>query len=143
VEATIDRVTNTGLPTLAQHLAGARYCNLTTYRKSGEAVATPVWFALVDDRAYVVTDANAGKVRRIRNNGRARLAPSDWRGRPTGGERDAAATIVIDPAESAIAERALRERYGWQWRAITWFGQRRRSRSGAPDTRAYLAITAR
>jgi uncharacterized protein len=129
-------------PELARHLARARYLRLTTFRKSGAAVATPVWFALAGDRAYAMSDDNAGKVRRIRNTGGVRVAPSDWRGRPTGGELAATAAVIADPAERAAAERALRDRYGWQWRALAWLGERRRRRTGTPDPRVFLAITA-
>src|SRR5215210_6903940 len=44
-----------------------KYVNLTTFRKSGEAVDTTVWFALVDGRVYVQTGRDSGKVKRIRN----------------------------------------------------------------------------
>ena len=140
---TITSRTGTSAPgVLARHLAGVRYMNLTTFRKSGAALPTPVWFALADDRAYVVTVPTAGKVKRIRNNGRVCLAPSDWRSRVKGGEIDATATIAGDPAERAIAERTLAARYGWQWRLFAWFGERRARRSGTPNQRAYLAIGA-
>lgn len=48
-------------------LEGHRYVRLTTFRKNGEAVSTPVWFALVGGRAHVFTDLHSGKARRIRN----------------------------------------------------------------------------
>ncbi len=140
MELATDRTGTRNQSSLVRHLAGARYMNLITFRKSGEALSTPVWFAIVGDRAYVVTEHTSGKAKRIRNNGRVRLAPSDWRGRAKGGEIDATATLVTDPAECATAERALRERYGWQWRLLTWLGERRARRSGTPDGRVYLAI---
>jgi PPOX class probable F420-dependent enzyme len=54
-----------------EHLEGHRYARLTTYRKSGEPVPIPVWFAVVgvpDNRIYVFTDALSGKAKRIRND---------------------------------------------------------------------------
>jgi len=45
-------------------LEGHRYMRLTTYRRDGEAVSTPVWFAILDDRIHVFTDNESGKVRR-------------------------------------------------------------------------------
>ena len=90
---------------------------LTTCRKSGEAVPTPVWFApLGEDVLCVVTENGTGKVKRIRNNSRVTLAPSDFRGRPRGGSVEATARIV-DEADGGAADRALREKYGWQYGA--------------------------
>ena len=46
-----------------------------------EAVPTTVWFALVDGKAYVFTGANSGKAKRIHNNPRVTLTPSNFRGK--------------------------------------------------------------
>ncbi len=59
-----------------------RYLNLETYRKNGKPVRTPVWFALArggrtGETIYVYTTADSGKVKRIRNNPAARIAPCD------------------------------------------------------------------
>ena len=61
-----------------------QFMNLFTYRKSGAAVKTPVWFALSGGKVYVMTTAAAGKAKRIRNNPEVAIAPSDFRGRPKG-----------------------------------------------------------
>jgi PPOX class probable F420-dependent enzyme len=55
---------------------GKRYINLTTFRKSGIAVPTPVWFVVHEGRLYVFTAAQSGKAKRLRANGRALVAPS-------------------------------------------------------------------
>lgn len=91
---------------------------LTTYRRSGKAVPTTVWFALVEDRAYVFTELHTGKVKRVRNDPRVTLAPSNFRGRPRGEVVDAAARNM-DEAERGVADRVLREKYGWQYR-VYW-----------------------
>ena len=142
MDATIERTQAADAADLSRHLAGARYLTLTTFRRSGEPVATPVWFALAGDRAYVVTDDPSGKVKRIRHTARVRVAPSTWRGRAIGGEAAASARIIADQAEQAAAERALRERYGWQWRAFSWFSERFRHRGDNPVRHVFLAITA-
>ncbi len=84
-------------------LEGHSYARLTTFRKSGEPVSTPVWFALGPghERVYVFTDVESGKVRRIRNDPRVGLAPSGFRGRPRGAEVRAEAR-VLDRAEHEI-----------------------------------------
>jgi PPOX class probable F420-dependent enzyme len=98
-------------------LEGHSYARLTTFRKSGEPVSTPVWFALGPghERVYVFTDVESGKVRRIRNHPRVGLAPSGFRGRPRGAEVRAEARI-LDRAEHETADRALRDKYGWRYR---------------------------
>jgi uncharacterized protein len=48
-------------------LRGQSFMRLTTYRKSGEPVATPVWFAEEGEKLYVTTDRISGKVKRLRH----------------------------------------------------------------------------
>ena len=61
-------------------LEGHKNINLTTFRKSGNEVPTPVWFVVLEGKLYVRTEASSGKVKRIRNNGRVEPAPSTVRG---------------------------------------------------------------
>jgi PPOX class probable F420-dependent enzyme len=88
-----------------------QYANLFTFRKSGEAVKTPVWFALRGGKAYVQTTADAGKTKRIRNSGRVQIGPSDQRGTPLGPVVEGVAR-VLPPEEAALAKEALDEKYG-------------------------------
>ena len=108
-------------------LEGHRYIRLTTYRKSGEAVPTPMWFALVKDVAYVFTELHTGKVKRIRNDRRATVAPSNFFGRPRG-ETVEVTVRILDQGEGAMADRALREKYGWQYGAYWALTRLRRTR---------------
>jgi PPOX class probable F420-dependent enzyme len=57
------------------HLRGHKYCLLVTYKRSGEAVPTPVWFGLGDGKLYVRSEAAVAKVKRIRNDPHVRIAP--------------------------------------------------------------------
>jgi uncharacterized protein len=98
-------------------LAGGRYVRLSTFRKNGRAVPTPVWFAGVGESLYVVTGRNTGKAKRIRNNPDVALAPCDFRGRPKGRDRRAVASITGEE-KGGVADRALRGKYGWQYRAF-------------------------
>ena len=70
------------------------YIVLETFRKSGEGVKTPVWVAAENGRLYVWTVDNSGKVKRIRNNGRVRLAVSDSRGNALTGDFFKGTTIA-------------------------------------------------
>jgi PPOX class probable F420-dependent enzyme len=110
-----------------------QYANLFTYRKSGEAVKTPIWFALHNGKAYVMTGAEAGKVKRIRNNNQVEIGPADRAGKPLG-PTVAATARVLDEAEIAIAKEALDKKYGLFKAVFDFFG----TLSGMQ--RAYLEI---
>jgi len=106
-----------------------RYVALTTFRRDGRPVATPVWFAtLADGRLAVVTDAEAGKRKRLRNDPRCTVAPCDVRGRVHGPAQDGTAEVVEDPERMREGLAALAARYGVQWWAFN-AGRRLRRRS--------------
>ena len=91
-------------------LDGAEFMLLTTFRRDGTAVGTPVWFAQVGDTLYVTTMEPAGKVKRVRANGRAVVAPCTARGDLLGPDAPAEGR-VLTPAEYPPAEAALRAKY--------------------------------
>jgi PPOX class probable F420-dependent enzyme len=88
-----------------------QYINLITYRKSGETVATPVWFVHDNQRLYVMTNHNAGKVKRIRNNPVVQIEPCDARGTRLG-ERMTANARVLDTSDHARVNQLLNHKYG-------------------------------
>jgi PPOX class probable F420-dependent enzyme len=94
-----------------ESLRGHKYCLLTTFRKSGEPVPTPVWFGLADGTVYLQTEAAVGKVKRIRNDPRVRLAPCTLRGKPLGPPAEGTARVLA-PGDSEPAERAIASNYG-------------------------------
>jgi PPOX class probable F420-dependent enzyme len=91
--------------------AGQKYLNLESYRKNGAAVATPVWFADDGNEIYIYSLAEAGKVKRIRNNPRVRIMPCDFRGGAKGEWVDATARIIAGGEEDK-AQRLLDKKYG-------------------------------
>ena len=104
-------------------LRGRKYCLVTTFRRSGEPVPTPVWFGLADDRLYFHSEATVGKVRRIRANSRVRVAPSDARGKPLGPPTEGIARVLPREEERA-AERAIAANYGLGRRVYERVGER-------------------
>jgi PPOX class probable F420-dependent enzyme len=93
------------------HLSGP-YCLVVTYKRSGEAVPTPVWYGVDDGgRLYFRTYAPSAKVKRIRNNPRVRVAPSTMRGKPKGPSAEGAARVV-EPSGEHHAEQAIQSNYG-------------------------------
>jgi uncharacterized protein len=88
-----------------------KYISLTTFRKSGAAVPTPVWFGEENDKLYVMTRSDSGKFKRIRNNPRVQIAPCTIRGKVTGPQYEARARIL--PAEEWPAARKTVHRKYW------------------------------
>lgn len=74
-------------------------------------MATPVWFAEEGSVLYIYSLANAGKVKRIRNNPRVRVIPCDIRGKPNGEWVEAHARI-LDAAGAERAHGLLDKKYG-------------------------------
>lgn len=65
-------------------LAAEKYVSLTTFRRNGDAVPTPVWVAKDGEALVVITDASSGKVKRLKHTDAVRLAACDMRGRVRG-----------------------------------------------------------
>lgn len=116
--------------------ATERYVSLATWRKDGREVRTPVWMAADGDRLYVVSAGEAGKVKRLRANPRARLAACDVRGALHGDWVEAEGRVVTDPATITRAHRALRRKYGWQMWLLDFGAQL----SGRARRRAWLEL---
>lgn len=89
------------------------YLCLETYRKNGQAMQTPVWFAREGDKIYIRTVAESGKVKRLRANPSARLAVCDRVGNVTGPWIAATGREVRnDPQVYARVDQLLDEKYG-------------------------------
>jgi uncharacterized protein len=97
---------------------GHEYLSLETFKKSGEGVRTPVWFAedpssnlaLREARLFIYTVGDTGKVKRVRNNGRARVAPCDMRGKLLGEWVDVNVEIVTGE-EASRGMKLLSDKY--------------------------------
>jgi len=87
-----------------------RYLSITSYKRDGTAVATPVWFVQQDGRLLVETDAASGKVKRIRRNPVVQVAVCTARGRLRG-EQVPAVAEVLPESEVSGAERLITRKY--------------------------------
>jgi len=115
-------------------LADEQYALLTTTRRSGAAVPTPVWLARDGDALIVTTGAESGKVARIRHTPRVTLQACDRAGRPREGAPvlTAHASILEDEASAARLDDVFVEKYGAAYRAMRALGKvRGRSRSAS------------
>lgn len=113
------------------------YVSLATFRRDGREVRTAIWIAGGDGRYFAFSEGNAGKVKRLRNDGRARLAACNARGVERGEWIDARGRILSERGEIDEAHRALRAKYGWQMRLGDFISKL----SGRYPRRAYLEIT--
>ena len=102
----------------------AQYVSLTTFTKDGRPKPTPIWIARDGDRALVITEKNAWKVKRIRNTPRVTLAVCDMKGRVKGEPVEAVAR-VLDDSETEGVYRAINQRYGIVGRVFTFFSKLR------------------
>lgn len=93
-------------------LQGYRFLNLTTFRKNGVPVLTTVLFAVANDKIYVWTTKDSGKVKRLRNNATVQVAPSTRLGRPLG-PIAAATARILSSAEQTEAQSLTDRQFGW------------------------------
>lgn len=110
-----------------------KYLQLTTYRKTGAGVPTPVGFAPLAGKLYVTTPGTASKLKRLRHTRRVTLAPCTFKGKVQGESVEGQARILA-PDERAVAERAFVRRYGLIYR-INLVSQKIRKRQ-----RTYIEI---
>lgn len=102
-----------------------QYLNLETFKKSGQGVKTPVWFAMEDGVLYTRTMANSWKVKRLNRDPRIKVAPSDARGEPLGNWVDGRAYEVTDPAAAAHVNSLMNKKYGLLKRGFDLMGKLR------------------
>jgi PPOX class probable F420-dependent enzyme len=123
-------VYNVGMTSaIPSDIHGQRYLSLATFRKSGVAVYTPIWFAEQDGKLYLMTSSKSGKYKRIRNQPQVKIAPCTMRGKITGPEFWASARVL--PLEEFAKARQLINAKYWLARVpLLW-----------RNTDAYLEIT--
>jgi len=131
---------NGGVPPLPREIADHEFVLLTTFRKTGVPVATPVWIAPDGDECLITTGAASGKVKRLRHTPRVTLTPCDARGRvaPDAVTIEATTSVHDDPQTMARLDRALTAKYGAKYKMIRGAQKLRRAK---PESVA-LVVTA-
>ncbi|MGW3243985.1 PPOX class F420-dependent oxidoreductase [Streptomyces sp. NPDC001070] len=118
-------------------LAAGKYLLVTTYRRDGRTVPTPVWVVRDGEALGAWTAADSGKVKRIRNRADVLVGPCDVRGNPTG-EQVPAHAEILGPEETERYRSLVARKYGLMGR-LTLFGSRlRRGREGTVGVRITL-----
>jgi PPOX class probable F420-dependent enzyme len=105
-------------------VARSRYVALTTYRRDGTPVTTPVWQAFDGASMYVQTARDSGKAKRIRSTTRVAVARCRAGGRIVG-PAVAGVAQVVGGAVADDGARLLRRKYGWQKRLALYLAARR------------------
>lgn len=108
---------------LSELLKKQKFCLLSTFRKSGVKVSSPMWFALDDETVYMTTRGGSWKVKRILHNSQVEITWSDGGGHRHGPPVSAQAEIVLDGEEFETARNLLNRKYGMQKKLID-FGLR-------------------
>ncbi|WAL67315.1 PPOX class F420-dependent oxidoreductase [Amycolatopsis cynarae] len=118
-------------------LGAEKFVLLTTYRRDGRPVPTPVWAARDGDELLVWSERRAGKVKRIRAGGKVTVQACDVRGKQTRGAVVTGQARILDAEGSARVRRAIARKYGLIGQA-TLFASRLR---GGTERTVGLAIT--
>ena len=99
-------------------ISGQKYVSLTTFRKNGVPVRTPLWFAEADGKLFFMTRNDSGKYKRIRNNPKVLVAPCTMRGTVTGPEFQGSVRI-LPRGQWPSAKRLINRKY-WLARLPIW-----------------------
>ncbi|MCX4468993.1 hypothetical protein C5N14_10700 [Micromonospora sp. MW-13] len=124
--------------TTLDRLAAEKYVLLTTFRRDGRAVPTPVWAVRDGDALAAWTVTDSGKVKRIRRSGEVTVAPCDLRGRPHGEAVSGHATIC-GPADTRRIRELLKQKYRLVGRLSLLGSRLRRGERGTVGIRISLA----
>lgn len=106
------------LPAALADLAREEFVLLTTFRRDGRPVPTPVWIAEADGRLVISTPDGTGKLKRLRHTPRTTLQACSRSGKLVPGSTavEATAHVSRDWQVRRAAEAALLGKYRWQWR---------------------------
>jgi uncharacterized protein len=106
----------------AHALADEKFVSLTTYKKDGAGVATPMWIGRDGDQLFFWTPADSWKAKRVRNDPRVALVPCSRSGKvresatPVGG----VAEVITDPATVQRLTGVIRRKYGLEFHIVTF-----------------------
>lgn len=126
-----------------REIASSPFVSLGTFRKNGTLVAVPVWIARDGDELVVTSERSTGKVKRLRNDSRVVLRPCSRMGSidPDAITVEAHARIAGPATGDDRADRALRRKYGLQFRIILGVEALVRRIQRKPGDRVILRIS--
>ena len=96
--------------------------SIETYRKNNEPVKTPVWFVIKNNLIYVLTRNKTGKIKRLRNNQKVKIATCSYKGKIIGNWREGTATILTDEQTKEVAK-WRNKKYGFMAKVAQFFSK--------------------
>lgn len=89
-----------------------KYISVETFRKDGTSVKTPVWFTIKDNLIYVVTRDQTGKVKRLKNNNKVKIATCNIKGKISG-KWSSGTVEILGEQETKDAVKRRDKKYGF------------------------------
>lgn len=99
------------------------YVNFGTFRKNGAKIATPVWFATAEGKAYLWSQRDTWKIKRLLNNSRCDLTPCNVNGKKNLGPTLAGVGKLVDSSRVPAIKRMFRKKYGLSYGVLEFFGR--------------------
>lgn len=132
---------------MTTQIGDEKYVSLVTFRSSGEGVPTAVWFAKFGDAANtycVITETNAGKVKRIRKNPKIKVQACDIKGNVTANATTYSGVARLVTGTEAVAVRkTIAKRYGITYKLFSVYnaiGSVLKRRTGQPETNIIFTL---
>ncbi|MGK2882590.1 MAG: PPOX class F420-dependent oxidoreductase [Mycobacterium sp.] len=110
-------MSETEIPDLSEE----RFVSLTTFKRNGDAVASPMWIARDGKHLVVWTPADAWKVKRVRHDPRVTISPSNRSGKVRGDAPVVTGTAELLTDKNYVwrARALIKSKYGLQFTIIT------------------------
>jgi uncharacterized protein len=126
----------------AAALGAEKFVSLTTFKKDGTAVATPMWIGRDGDHLFFWTPADSWKAKRAKNNPRVVLAPCGRAGKVRDGAKavDGTAEVITDAATVQRLANVIRRKYGLEFIVVT-FIERLLARGAKPRLILRIALS--
>ena len=105
-----------------------QYMNIETFRKNGQGVKTPVWFAQDGDALLLWTMDSSGKAKRIRRDGKVRVVPSTASGEPVGEWIETQARADNSGEAVSHAAKLFKQKYGFMFNVFATMGKLRKAK---------------
>lgn len=103
------------------HPGDEKFVSLTTFKRDGSAIASPMWIVRDGEQLLVWTPADASKVKRVRRNPRVTLTACGRTGKAKPGQPacEGVAEVIVDPVSVARTESLIKRKYGLEFRIVT------------------------
>ncbi|TNC24006.1 PPOX class F420-dependent oxidoreductase [Amycolatopsis alkalitolerans] len=120
-------------------LGNEKYVLLTTFRRDGTPVPTPVWLAMDGEDMVLFSERKAGKVKRIRRDAKVLVQACDLRGRRVHGPELTGTARLLGDEDYTRVRRLIARKYGVVGQVSMFFSRLR----GPKDRTVGIAVSFR